>query len=186
MGLEFKHESHAMHAQAKFYLRGATRIYGNMENTSEFTKRYGGPQPVILLLAISSELFLKFLIAESGKTYSRTHEIKKLFSSLDKKTQNDIKLDFGHMLELFSSHDENLTKITYKNRTLETSNSDFITDYSIIFEKMLNQINSSFPDWRYLFEKNNLEIDILYFSIFVECLNRETDYVCEHKYPDFK
>lgn len=138
------------------------------------------------MLAISSELFLKFLLVENGKSYPHIHKIKELFDKLDEKTKNDVKLDFDLMLKCHKPHTDYLTKITYKNKILETSNSNFIIDDSKIFETMLNQVDNSFTEWRYVFEKNNLEIDLLYFSIFAECLNREADYVFEHKYPEFK
>ena len=76
--------------------------------------------PMVVNLAFSAELYLKYLIAKTGKSKTG-HELDKLFNSLDSTIQNEI-----------------MTKINYSNEEFDKllkNNSQIFADWRYIFEK---------------------------------------------------
>lgn len=111
--------------------------------------------PQIVNISFACEIYLKALLTSKGIEYPTDrhgHELKSLYELLP----DEIKCEVFKLLE--------------SNMDLET------------FQKWLDEINTSFNDWRYIFEhKKALNADILFWGNFTFAINTVAERIIQEK-----
>lgn len=105
----------------------------------------------------SIELYLKAIAKYEGKIIKKSHELNKLFYSLNKNTQTYLEKEFS------CAFDDYMTK--EKNDLLKTEFSDNLEEY-------LNKEKDIFDNWRYCYEHSCLIGSIVHMKIVLNILEK--------------
>ena len=134
----------SMFEQSRSLIAGA-KIIINCDGVCDNGNIMIPTSPVIILCAIAIEICLKLLIInETGKEVQQVHDLKSLFERIPKDLSSRV---VEHFLE------------KNKEETLET-----LTENIAIHKNI-------FVDWRYAYEKFNLECSPSFLYSFAFCLN---------------